>query len=1584
MHHKFLSTGFFFALIFITTARAAAPALTPTSISASSLTFKFTMHASNGAPVLFAFSSLPGIGFSLAATVDGAPRSVTAGKAGWMGRYYLQWISLDGDALIDKGKSTSGMEGSVTVSLWQPLWRGVTLSQIKLMGSAALVPVAAALRKTVAAAQVPATPFSVGLKIEINADGIYELTPGALAAAGVPVASIPSRRYRLYEQDHEIPLYCTAASSLSPLVSDDRILFYGRFLRGNNPVSGSIYTQFSNTNAYWLTWSDTAVGLRMALVSGAQRVDPTRYSRDSVDLYAHDFFDTLHLEEDNDIRWLGDPSLPQEMIEGVPSDSAIDNWYWGFVGDEELTTFPITIPSPSRGGTARLRIGLMGLTASETDPVDHQVSVLINNMPAGGNNSALWDGQRPYIFTSDTFSAATLVPTAGQSQLNLLVKRRSYEDRSALNWIELYYPRTYRATDDKLLFKSPDNGVGQIVQFELAGFSSQSIDLWDLRMQRVFSGFTTKAGTGADRGKRTVVVQDSVPSSTAYLAQSSALRLKPGSMRLDTIRTDWSNLSGVDYIAISTDTMRATLQPLLDLHERGGLHAAFVDIDKIYDAFSCGVKNPESIRSFLNYCFALSPDRPPRFLLLAGDCTHDLYKKNIARTVVPTHLSRIPNWGPAASDDYFACVKGDDEFADLSVGRFPAESPAQMKAIVDKTINYIRSPERGFWRDNLLLASGYEHEFTAFTNTISTDAVGDRMNLLRMDADPQSQFYKDEFGASTAMAGFINAGVLALNFCGHGGGNVWSDSRFFGSGPSGDPSSGIANDIAKLHNGSWGVAGRLPVVFSLTCLTGFFESAFYRSLGEEFVRANRDGAIAFYGASALTTKQGNFLLDRIIMDNAFSGNFTTIGELLQYCEMNLLVQYGTAYLPLVRQYNLLGDPALPWTLTPDTLHCVLAKSALSAGDSLLVSGGCAPVRHGSVSLLVEAGNAVWNRTVLQTNNGTFAKSFSLKDSAKTASGMVRAYAWNDSTEVRGRIGFTKDTIAVGDVRIAPDRFGFGDSVSVSCAIILPGPGASDAVFCLYALAAPNDPTPAYTGVRMERDSTDRWVTAVKIPLPFTGDVNKMLRLYFRTIAGSISKESDPRSFPIAGNPDLSFANNTLPVVWRGDSLRIAMQVINKGSAVAPPFSVTVYRGDAKGSDSIAVVNLTDSLAPGRSWDASCALPDTQGAVRYTAVINAGLAFPEVALDNNSAGGSIDVAYRDCNGVADTLFSRLGGCAVSPARPLAKPSRIFLFAKRLPPAARPLATESRFLPLGSDSLAAFSIGCRPALAAGDSLDWRFIADSLPPEFNAGAASTPSGKLAVMIDDSLLAAWRYTGGVRSFPGYCVLVRSRDNGPFALSWLRDVAPPAVQVSVYGRTLKFLDYAAKDKPFDILFTDPSGIDPSSVAILLNRKPLGDDRRSRIGKNGDLNNLTVTAYPAPDRPIDTLSVIASDLAGNEVRQNYAFMPGENFDIKFLSCHPNPFSLRSRGVNGVPQTVRFALLLTDKPDEIALSIYTVTGKKIATLPALPTIGYQEVPWDGRDNDGYRIANGTYYAKLTARQGNKSLKKIIRIAKLEGY
>jgi flagellar hook assembly protein FlgD len=63
--------------------------------------------------------------------------------------------------------------------------------------------------------------------------------------------------------------------------------------------------------------------------------------------------------------------------------------------------------------------------------------------------------------------------------------------------------------------------------------------------------------------------------------------------------------------------------------------------------------------------------------------------------------------------------------------------------------------------------------------------------------------------------------------------------------------------------------------------------------------------------------------------------------------------------------------------------------------------------------------------------------------------------------------------------------------------------------------------------------------------------------------------------------------------------------------------------------------------------------------------------------------------------------------------------------------------------------------------------------------------------------------------------------------------------------------------------------------------------------------------------------------------------------------------------------------------EIKVKIYTVSGRLIRTLDDLsePLPGYNYYPWDGRDDDGDRIANGVYLYKIILKTG-KEQKEVI--------
>lgn len=77
--------------------------------------------------------------------------------------------------------------------------------------------------------------------------------------------------------------------------------------------------------------------------------------------------------------------------------------------------------------------------------------------------------------------------------------------------------------------------------------------------------------------------------------------------------------------------------------------------------------------------------------------------------------------------------------------------------------------------------------------------------------------------------------------------------------------------------------------------------------------------------------------------------------------------------------------------------------------------------------------------------------------------------------------------------------------------------------------------------------------------------------------------------------------------------------------------------------------------------------------------------------------------------------------------------------------------------------------------------------------------------------------------------------------------------------------------------------------------------------------------------------------------------------VSSLSNYPNPFRPST--------TVAYHLA---RPADVTLSIYDIAGRVVRTLESgTRPSGDHEVPWDGRNEDGHRVAAGVYFAALEA-------------------
>ena len=98
---------------------------------------------------------------------------------------------------------------------------------------------------------------------------------------------------------------------------------------------------------------------------------------------------------------------------------------------------------------------------------------------------------------------------------------------------------------------------------------------------------------------------------------------------------------------------------------------------------------------------------------------------------------------------------------------------------------------------------------------------------------------------------------------------------------------------------------------------------------------------------------------------------------------------------------------------------------------------------------------------------------------------------------------------------------------------------------------------------------------------------------------------------------------------------------------------------------------------------------------------------------------------------------------------------------------------------------------------------------------------------------------------------------------------------------------------------------------------------------------------------------------------NFVVKKSKSFTVENFLPYPNP--MKKAGW--------FTFDVSDAAD-VKIGIYTLRGRKIKTLTATATKGYNQIAWDGRDEDGDFLSNNTYFIKITARSlsGNNKAEK----------
>ena len=302
---------------------------------------------------------------------------------------------------------------------------------------------------------------------------------------------------------------------------------------------------------------------------------------------------------------------------------------------------------------------------------------------------------------------------------------------------------------------------------------------------------------------------------------------------------------------------------------------------QVVNTYTTG-KNRASIKNYIQELYNNLSTRPT-YVLLVGDVDQiPAFQGNATGKVM---FDPITDLG-------YALLDGNDNFADVFLGRFSVENEQQLQNIINKTI-YMETNMRSFPKKAVFITGDEKKKLwnrAYMLNSFKKVHQNIIKNLTPMGYDCQVLMQPTKIEVIKA----LGDNPLLFIYTGHG-----ATASFAGRSFELD-----YKDIAIANNSVF------PIVFAFSCKTGNYAQT---CIGEHFIRAKEKGAVAYFGSSVNTQAYSDPVVAKKIFDEFPIKENRSLSVIInlgmrQYANASgISKKKKEVYL---KSYNLLGDPSL--------------------------------------------------------------------------------------------------------------------------------------------------------------------------------------------------------------------------------------------------------------------------------------------------------------------------------------------------------------------------------------------------------------------------------------------------------------------------------------------------------------------------------------------------------------------------------------------------------------------------------------------------------------------------------------------------
>ncbi len=729
------------------------------------------------------------------------------------------------------------------------------------------------------------------LKMGVNRDGVYRITPSDLSSFGISSSIIDPATFKIFLRGKEIPIYVHYQDNSNP-ASWDYIEFFGfrnwgspdyKKVNAFNTPYNEYLNRYSDTTIYWLTWSGTP-GLRIDTILNTNGIP-----NDTINYYT----EVAHYEQN---QWL-DYSVADLARRQDPDWIENETWVWGqqYVG---TNNYPFTISDLVAGKTADAYYKIQDYASDITNKA-HKIGLSINTDPT------IYDSE--YINKYEQKVLHAVFPTSSIKNGSNILHAISYPTAATINsieydWYEIDYPRYLNAINDSLEFQITDTINSQPAQIMITNLTSSTYSLYKIsgRLKKI-TNFNLSNGV--------LTFNDSVfPGSKYYLITTTKIT-KPNFYYKKNFVDIASSSNQADYILITYPSFISESQKYADyISQQFNVTTKVINVFDIYDEFNYGFFAPEPIKYFLQSAFNNWEFPKPAYLFLIGDADYDYYGNKVKYFNSPPAPNYVPSYGDCVSDVWYVVWDTTGTLIpQMYVGRLPANSNADIEKYLQRLQNYESAPY-DIWNKRYFFISGGDSQNPSeisqlndvnnqiINNTVEPAPVGGIIDHFYKTTNPITNlgpYTQDQ------IATMIDSGAVFFSYIGHSGTQIWDN--------------GI-NDPSQLQN----AVNRFSLITDFGCSTGKFAEPDIKSFSELFTVGPNSNAIAYIGNSSLGFFSTTLVYPQMFYQILLSDSLPTLGETHMEAKVRLLQNYGTSEVYRVFDLcnTLIGDPIIKIKIPP--------------------------------------------------------------------------------------------------------------------------------------------------------------------------------------------------------------------------------------------------------------------------------------------------------------------------------------------------------------------------------------------------------------------------------------------------------------------------------------------------------------------------------------------------------------------------------------------------------------------------------------------------------------------------------------------